>query len=299
MSDKEKQNKAKLGLFKFKNWSYKYKFVVMNESTLDEKISFQLSRLNVFIAFALFSIFIVTFTIMVIAITPLKEYIPGYASIRDIQLVEENNLMLDSMLIIERQNNLYRDNVGKRILGGEDLSDIDSSMFKKNAEIDYENLSDNKSDADSALRTEWENNARYDLIYFPGEGASLNIHQYLFFTPFKGTISNGFNAKDRHYGIDIVGKKDQPVMATLEGTVLFATWTYETGYTIAIQHNDDLISIYKHNSSLLKDQGDHIKPGDPIAIVGNTGYLTSGPHLHFELWYRGNPVNPAEFISFE
>lgn len=298
MSEKEKQNKAKLGLFKFKNWSYKYKFVVMNESTLDEKISFQLSRLNVFIAFSLLSILIISFTIIVIGITPLKEYIPGYASIEDNQWIEKNARNIDTLRVTDRQNELWIENF-RKVIGGEDLSQIDSSMMSKNAEIDYENLKDQKSPADSLLRQQWENNAQYDLIYYPDEGASLNIHQYLFFTPLKGTVTNGFNAKSRHYGIDVVGVKDQAVKATLEGTVLFSSWTYETGYTLAIQHNDDLISVYKHNSALLKEQGDHIKPGDPVAIVGNTGHQTSGPHLHFELWYRGNPVDPAEFISFE
>jgi hypothetical protein len=299
MSDDTKKNLKSLGLFSFKNWSYKYKFAVLNESTLDVKFSFMLSRLNVFIVFALFSVFIVAFTILVIYLTPLKEYIPGYASMKDIQMIEENKMRLDSLQKIEHQKDLYIEYVLMPILGGGDLDDVDSSMLQKSSDIDYQSLTDEISEADSALRTEWENSARYDLIYFPDEGASLNIHQYLFYTPFKGTISNGFNTRERHYGVDIVGEKDQMVKATLEGTVLFSTWTHETGYTIAVQHNDDLISVYKHNSALLKEQGDHIKPGDPIAIVGNTGYLSTGPHLHFELWYRGNPVNPTEFISFE
>jgi len=124
------------------------------------------------------------------------------------------------------------------------------------------------------------------------------LGRFVFYTPVHGIISNGFDAEKLHFGIDIVCKKDETIKSTLDGRVIFSEWTYQGGYVITIQHNDDLISVYKHNSRLLKKQGDIVKAGDPIAIVGNTGKLSSGMHLHFELWYKNSAVNPSDFISF-
>ena len=124
------------------------------------------------------------------------------------------------------------------------------------------------------------------------------IRNFFFFTPLKGFVTNNFNALNSHYGIDIVAKKNEPIKATLDGTVIFCDWTIKTGYVIAIQHQNNIISVYKHNSALMKKEGNYVKAGEVIAIIGNTGELTSGPHLHFELWYDGKAVNPKEFMRF-
>jgi murein DD-endopeptidase MepM/ murein hydrolase activator NlpD len=124
------------------------------------------------------------------------------------------------------------------------------------------------------------------------------IGSVLFFVPLKGVITNEFNISQGHFGVDIVSRQNEAIKAVLDGTVILSNWTIETGFTIAIQHQENIISVYKHNSALLKKVGEFVKAGDPIAIVGQTGELTSGPHLHFELWYDGNPVNPKEYITF-
>ena len=164
--------------------------------------------------------------------------------------------------------------------------------------MDYENIKLSHSIEDSLLRQEWKEREKYDLIYTPGKSGGDGIGSFIFYTPVNGRIVNGFNVQKQHYGIDLNGEKDAPVKATLDGIVILSSWTYENGYVIAIQHAANLISVYKHNSVLLKHQGDPVKAGDPIAIIGNSGEQSTGPHLHFELWYNLRPVNPADFVSF-
>ncbi len=283
----------------FRNLHYKYKLVVMNESTFEEKWSVRLSRMNVLIIYVLLSLFSVAFTIVIIWISPLKEYIPGYASVDQVKQVYINEMKADSLETEIRQRNLYIENFNKRILLGENLEENDSANNKVNKDIDYNNIPDKKSEQDSLLRKEWEEKEDYTLIYYPKKHSNSGITKFVFFTPLHGTVTNGFDAKNRHYAVDIIGAKDSPILATLDGTVIFTGWTYENGYVISIQHDDDLISVYKHNSTLLKSEGDMVKAGEPIAIIGNTGKFTSGPHLHFELWYHRKAVNPADFINFD
>jgi len=290
-------NKSKDKKRLFKNWNYKYKLVLMNESTFEEKLNLRLSRMNVFIVYVVFSLITVLLTLLIIAKTQLKEYIPGYASVEKVSQVYDNQLRLDS---IEERNAIlenYVFNFKKYILLEQDLDAFDSVSMNKKPDIDYQNIQDRKSPAEENLREEWERESKYDLVYYSG-GSKNEIFHFLFFPPLQGTITNGFNKAKKHYGVDIVSENNQPVKTTLDGMVILSEWSRETGYIIAVQHSQDLISIYKHNSSLLKNVGDYVKAGTPIAIVGNTGELSTGPHLHFELWHNGNPVNPLEFISF-
>jgi murein DD-endopeptidase MepM/ murein hydrolase activator NlpD len=291
----------KEGFFKriFRNLHYKYKLVVMNESTYDERWSIRLSRMNVLIIYVLLSLFSVAFTIFIIWITPLKEYIPGYASVEKVKQVYYNELKADSLEHQLQQQKLYIDNFNKRILLGENLIDEDTLIGKTNDDIDYDILPDIKTEGDSLLRKEWENKKNYDIVYTPSQSRGSGVSKFVFYTPLHGSIINGFDASMEHYGIDILGRKDETIQSTLDGTVIFTGWTFKYGYIISIQHDDNLISVYKHNSSLLKKDGDKVEAGESIAIIGNTGELTSGPHLHFELWYHQKPINPANFINFE
>lgn len=283
----------------FRNLHYKYKLIVMNESTFEERWTIRLSRMNVLIIYVMLSLFSVAFTIFLIWITPLKEYIPGYASVEKVKQVYINELITDSIEIKLRQHELYIKNFNNRILLGKDLQDDDTLIGVAKEGVDYDNIPDTKSKDDSLLRTEWENEKNYDIVYTPSNRRSSGISKFVFYTPLHGSIINGYDAKTSHYGIDILGRKDETIQATLDGTVIFAGWTYEYGYIISIQHDDNLISVYKHTSTLLKKEGDMVKAGESIAIIGNTGELTSGPHLHFELWYHRKPMNPANFINFE
>ncbi len=283
----------------FRNLHYKYKLIVMNESTFEERWSIRLSRMNVLIIYVLLSLFSVAVTIFIIWVTPLKEYIPGYASVEQVKQVYINKLRADSLEVKIRQQNLYIENFNKRILNGENLDDDDTLIGKVKEGVDYNNIPDIKTTEDSLLRLEWDNSRNYDLIYSTSRKSNSGISKFVFFTPLHGSVINGYDIKKAHYGVDILGKKDATIFSTLDGTVIFSGWTYEYGYIISIQHSDNLISVYKHNSALLKEEGDVVKAGDGIAIIGNTGKLTTGPHLHFELWYNRKSVNPANFINFD
>ncbi len=296
-----KAKKQEKNLFKriFSNVNHKYKFVVTDELTYEDMLTFRLSRMNLFMLIGFVTIFAVSITIFFIWITPLKEFIPGYASVDKVYQVYINQARIDSLRLRYDQEVVYRENFYKRILLGEDLYNTDTILPARNAEIDYNNIPDVKSDREKQLRKKWDNVNDYDLVYSNNQGVSRGIGQFVFYTPVRGTITNGFDALESHFGVDIVCKNNETIKSTLDGRIIFSEWTYQGGYVITIQHDDDLISIYKHNSTLLKKQGDIVKAGDPIAIVGNTGNLTSGQHLHFELWYKNNAVNPSNFITFK
>ena len=294
--DKNKQSLLKRV---FQNWNYKYKLVVMNEMTFEEHMSFRLSRMNVLMVYVLLSLVSIAFTIFMIYITPLKEYIPGYASVDQVKQVYINQFKIDSLEIEIKQRDLYLQNFKHRILMGENLDDLDTLISTVKEGVDYKNIPDSKSYQDSLLRSEWESKSDYDIVYYKNKHHGSGISKFVFFTPIHGAVTNGFDSKKGHYGVDIIGKKNTPIKSTLDGVVIFSSWTYENGYVIAIQHDDNLISVYKHNSSLLKSEGDRVKAGDAIAIIGNTGKFTSGPHLHFELWYYKKPTNPVNFINFD
>jgi murein DD-endopeptidase MepM/ murein hydrolase activator NlpD len=157
-----------------------------------------------------------------------------------------------------------------------------------------------KSKKDSLLRKQIEGEEQYNLTFSekPRQQTGINLSQLHFFTPLRGVITNSYNQETDHFGTDIVAGPNEVIKATLEGTVIVANWTLETGYVIQIQHENNLVSIYKHNAELLKKVGNRVLAGEPIAIVGNSGEITTGPHLHFELWYNGSPVNPEDYIVF-
>ncbi|MBN2746171.1 MAG: M23 family metallopeptidase [Bacteroidales bacterium] len=294
------KEQKKQGFFKriFSNMRHKYKLTIMDESTMEELLLFRLSRLNVLIVLVLLSSFLVVSTIFIIAVTPLKEYIPGYASVEKVKQVYVNNLRIDSLERAIEARDLYLKNFKEIILEGKNPTPADSAVLMKKSGLDYENIAMKHSVDDSLLRMEWEDRERYDLVYYPDKTSVGGINSFIFFSPIRGKIISGFNAKKGHYGIDILGDQDAAIKATLDGIVILSSWTYETGYVIAIQHFSNLISVYKHNSVLLKHEGDPVQAGDPIAIIGNSGEFSSGPHLHFELWYNLNPVNPADFVTF-
>ena len=148
------------------------------------------------------------------------------------------------------------------------------------------------------LRDEIESEEQYNLLATDEGDASKGIAAFFFFTPLKGLVTASFDPGKEHYGVDVAAAKNEAVKACLEGTVIIATWTSETGHVIQVQHGNNLVSVYKHNSVLLKKSGDRVNAGEAIAIIGESGELSSGPHLHFELWYEGKPVDPSEFMTF-
>ncbi|MCH3881216.1 MULTISPECIES: M23 family metallopeptidase [Tenacibaculum] len=271
----------------------KYRLVVLNEDTFEERFSLKLSRLNVFVLGGFFSIFLIALTILLIAFTPLREYIPGYSSTalkkKATQLTFEADSLKMKLAVLENFTNSI-----KPVLTGEIKPEsIDSLRAEaESIVINDEMLSATKED--SLFREKVESKDR-----FPLSNSTNNKTKIVFFAPVSGTISQDFNATEKHFAIDVVAKTGTPVKAVADGTVIFSEWTTETGYVLTIQHTNNFISVYKHNGNLLKQQGDFVKSGEVISTVGSTGELTTGPHLHFELWNNGYSVNPKNYIDFQ
>ena len=287
---KKKKDKKKLA----KKLLHKYRLVILNEESFEEKFAIKLTRLNVFVIVSLSAIILVALTTIFIAFTPIREYIPGYSSTALKKKATELNDQIESL-----QNDIYENEQKyqsiKKVLTG-DVKDVelnkDSIVEATALEVSEKDL--NPSKEDSLLREKVDKEDKYSIF----ESATSKVN-FVLFPPVTGTISEGYNAEEKHYAIDIVVAKDTPIKSVADGTVILAEWTTQTGYVIMIDHGNGLISVYKHNSSLTKEQGDLVKSGEVIAISGNSGELTSGPHLHFELWSDGYPINPTNFIDFE
>lgn len=276
----------------------KYKLVILNDETYEEKISMRLSRMNVFIVSGTLTILLIVLTTMLIAFTPLREYIPGYTDVSLYAKLYRLENLTDSLERVVAQRGHYMENI-HRILSGEDTL-VEYPTISSDSVREYEGIIIQPSAEDSILRKEFEEQGGLDLLTGGPErgNGGRSLSNYAFFMPLRGVVTSGFNLTQKHYGVDIVSVQNEAVKATLDGVITFAGWTLETGYTMIIQHHQDIISVYQHNSILLKEKGAFVKAGDPIAIVGSSGKLSTGPHLHFEIWYDGVPVNPAEFIAF-
>ena len=295
MSAKIKKEKKKHWIYKLRN---KYRLVIMNVETFEEKFSFRLSRLNVFIAMGTLAILLIFFTSLIISFTPLREYIPGYSDVAVRKRLMQLQRTADSLEIDSRQKSVYYQNLEK-ILKGENFEE--KLTEPSDVSDDYKNVEYTRSVEDSILRAEYETEAAYNLKYDDDNelySRTSSLSSFVFFTPLKGVVTQEYNPGLQHFGIDIVAQENEAVNATLDGTVIFSDWTVATGYVIGIQHKGNLFSVYKHNSVLLKETGSFVKAGEPVAIVGESGELTTGPHLHFELWNNGLPVNPRDYIYF-
>lgn len=282
---------------KVKLWDrlkYKYKLSVINETSYEEVLNFRLSQLHVLMALSVLAVILVTLTILLIAFTDLREFIPGYPDGNMRQSIVENAIRVDSL----ENEVLKRDrfmNALQVVLNGGDTTQFDR-LRNDSLKASYDTVQFQLSQQESEFRAEIEEKERFNLGFGIKE---QNKDYYHFFPPVEGVVTQSFNEKDRHYGTDIVAKASAKVATVLDGVVVFTDWTVKTGYVIQVQHANDLLSVYKHNSTLLKKQGDYVRAGEVIAVVGNTGEESSGPHLHFELWRAGNPLNPEDFIKFK
>lgn len=282
---------------KVKLWDrlkYKYKLSVINETSYEEVLNFRLSQLHVLMALSVLAVILVTLTILLIAFTDLREFIPGYPDGNMRQSIVENAIRVDSL----ENEVLKRDrfmNALQLVLNGGDTTQFER-MRNDSLKASYDTVQFQLSQQESEFRAEIEEKERFNLGFGIKE---QNKDYYHFFPPVEGVVTQSFNEKDRHYGTDIVAKANAKVATVLDGVVVFTDWTVKTGYVIQVQHANDLLSVYKHNSTLLKKQGDYVRAGEVIAVVGNTGEESSGPHLHFELWRAGNPLNPEDFIKFK
>ena len=270
---------------------YKYKLSVINETSYEEVFNFRLSQLHVLTALSVLAVILVVLTILLIAFTDLREFIPGYPDGNMRQMIAQNALRVDSL----ENELLKRDRFFKSIrlvLNGGDTTSLERSR-EDTARYRNDTIRFQISEQENEFRAAIEERERFNLSLGMKE---QNHDYYHFFPPVEGIVTQSFDEKKRHYGTDIVAKANAKVAAVLDGVVIFTDWTVKTGYVIQVQHTNDLISVYKHNSILLKKQGDYVRAGEVLGVVGNTGEESSGPHLHFELWRAGNPLNPENFF---
>src|SRR5690606_11471531 len=232
-------------------------------------------------------------TTVIIAFTPLREYIPGYSSTQLKQQAADLAYRTDSIQRILYLNEQYLASVKQVLTGNIQLEQVNRDSIVNAARLEMENIDLAPSRKGSLLRERDAQEEKYNIFE-----SSANMITSVLFPPVTGNISEGYDVKNRHYAVDIVVAENTPVKATAAGTVIFAEWTAQTGFVIIIEHQNNLISVYKHNSKLIKQQGDLVRAGEVIATAGSTGDLSTGPHLHFELWSNGYPINPTNFIDF-
>ncbi len=273
---------------------HKYRLVILNESTFEEKISFKLSRLNVFVTGSLCIIGLIGLTTLLIAFTPLREYIPGYSSNKLKKQAADLTFETDSLVRVLNNNNRYLNNIRKVLTGDIENNEINRDSLREQFKLDPSTVDLTPIKQDSLLRAQVALEDKYNLF----EQNSVKSDVVLF-PPISGTVSQNYDARKKHYAVDVVAPRETPVKAAANGMVIFAEWTADTGHVIILEHKDGLLSVYKHNGSLNKSQGDMVRAGEVIASVGNTGEFTTGPHLHFELWDKGTPLNPLDFIDFK
>ena len=276
----------------WKNFKFKYKLTITNENTLEEIVGIHVSKLNG--VSVLLSAVTVIFLIasLIIVFTPLRNYLPGYMNTEVREQVVTNALRADSLQWLLERQRMYIMNIQDIISGNikaDSVHSIDSLTVVRSEELME------RTQAEDEFRKQYEETERYNLTTIDNAPAVTGL---IFFRPTRGMVSSDFDANKQHYGIDIAANPNESVLATLDGTVILATYTADTGYVIQVQHAQNLVSVYKHCGSLLKKVGDTVKAGEAIALVGNTGEKTTGPHLHFEIWNKGRSLDPTKYIVF-
>ena len=278
----------------FKKLFNDYKVVVSSEDTFEEKFAFKASKINVFVLMLVYSVILISFTISIVFFTELRELVPGYSSSdllnRAIYLTQKTDSLERQ---IELNNKFYKSI--EDVLSGKtdefierDNIPIDSSLNEKNV------FSISPNSEDSILRNYVDSQDKFNLTK-----NELVIENKMFFSPIKGDITQTFNFEENHFAIDIAADIGTPVKSILDGKILFSEWSVDTGHVIIVDHGDNIVSVYKHNSKSLKEQNDFVQAGEVIAYSGNQGSLSSGPHLHFELWKNGTPIDPEPLLNLQ
>lgn len=269
-----------------------YRLIIYNDTTFQSVWSMKLSRLKVFTATSLMSAIIVVLVILLIATTGLREYIPGYPKAEYRQMLIHSALKVDSLeMELAKRDRFFK---GIQTIMSGDVPEDDHIVEAESpsTEVEFQQYNHDSVFQDELLAEQ------LSLSLRPDNGNKTDLSRMHFFVPVKGVITEHFNSSSDHFGIDLVSEANARISSVLSGTVIFSGWTLKTGYSIYIQHDGDLVSVYKHNSELLKKEGDRVSAGEAIAIIGNTGELSTGPHLHFELWHDGTALNPEQYIDF-
>lgn len=268
--------------------SSSYRLAILNDRSLEEKAVIKITPLWIFLIFLLTVVCIMVFSFLLIAYTPLNEHVPGKTTVEVKKELLKMSLEVDSLLVLSQQRDLYLNNLRTILNGGVPIQENSDNLL-----IDSDLEASLKiSKADSLFRLRVEEKSRGDYI------DNSEYSSVYFFPPIVGELVHEYSAAENHFGVDVVAKKDAFISSVDDGRVVLSDWTRETGFVIGVQHRGGFLSLYKHNSKLLKSVGDFVKAGDPIAVIGDSGEMTSGPHLHFELWKNGKSVNPINYISF-
>ena len=285
----KKQNKSFL-----KRIFNDYKVVISSEDTFEEKFSFKANKINALIIILVYSIILISFTISIIFFTQLREMVPGYSSTdllnRAIYLTKKTDSLEQQIALNNKFYKSIEDVLSGNIdeLVPRDELSVDSSLINS----DFVTVSPNSQD--SILRKYVENEDKFNLT-----NNELIIENKMFFSPIKGEITQSFNFNENHFAVDIAADIGTPVKSVLDGKIIFSEWSLETGYVVIIDHGENIMSVYKHNSKTLKEQNDFVQAGEVIAYSGNQGNLSTGPHLHFELWKNGTPIDPEPLLNFK
>jgi murein DD-endopeptidase MepM/ murein hydrolase activator NlpD len=271
----------------------RYRLVILNEETFEEQLYFRLTRLNVIIISTFISTLLFTGTIALVSYTPIKEYIPGYASNKMRKQSAENAFKLDSLFNAYRQSNQQLSAIRKVLTGEVDIEELKGDSLYLENQNSLNRVISKRSEQDSLLRSLVEQEDKYSVAL-----TSNSKVDFVLYPPATGSLSQAFDPVNKHYAVDVFLNENAPIKAVAEGTVIFSEWTADTGYVIIIEHPYGLLSAYKHNAVLSKTQGETVAAGEVIATAGNTGEYSTGYHLHFELWSDGFPMNPENFIDF-
>ncbi|MEM1322941.1 MAG: M23 family metallopeptidase [Bacteroidota bacterium] len=294
------ENKEEKGLME--KLKHTYRLVVMNNETFEEVGSYRLSLLNVYIVVSTVVVLVALFVISIIIFTPVKRYIPGYGDASEHSELLRLNRQIQEMEEELTAHQQYNENFRKILVGDvetEEPTTEEETSVSNDSLLNVERIKE-----DELLRKEIELDQQIqerELLSKTSNFAprEVPLEKLYFIPPLTGLINEGFQPHKKHYGVDVAAPRNTPVKAIMDGYVFSSDWTLETGHTIGVQHSNNLISFYKHNSALLKKTGASVKAGEALAIIGNTGTLSNGPHLHFELWHKGKPVDPQDYINFE
>lgn len=280
---------------KKKKLTKRYRFSIIEDNTHKVRFQFKASRLTATAGLAVTIISVLVILLAIIAYTPLKRLIPGYPSPETRREAIQNAAKVERL---EKQMviwSIQMENI-QRVYKGEKPIDIDS-LLRDSSIFQKEAISGIVSREDSLLKEQFLRQEEFDISSI--KSAKIEqIEGLLFFPPVKGVITEQYNPAIGHPFVDIAAPNNSTISAVLDGTILSAEWNDNTGYTIQIQHSNNLVSIYKHNTKLLKKGGDKVAAGTPIALIGDAGHLSTGPHLHFELWHNGEPIDPTTYINF-
>lgn len=301
MSEENQIQKGKWQRFQ-ESLANTYRLVVMNDETFEEVSSTRLSLLNIYVLLSSVLVIMAILVWLMIAFTPLRKYVPGYGDVMQDQEVRELYRQVEELedeLVTHRK---YSENF-RRILVGEvitedDVPKVDPEMMDEAVADTAAELSEEEMELRNELMLEEVGVKAKEPRTTNLSPKDTPLERLFFSSPISGEISAGFMPDKEHFGVDVLAPKNTAIKAAMDGYVFLSDWTLETGNTIGIQHSSNLITFYKHNSVLLKEVGNYVKAGEAVAVIGNTGTMSNGPHLHFELWYKGKPIDPTEYIDF-